>query len=73
MDVDFDDSEQTRVILTSAAYVYLKQTDVLKYTRNLTPASRAILLSGPTGSSYTKLLAFELISIHCYLIGVVTN
>ncbi|RWW32033.1 hypothetical protein BHE74_00045312 [Ensete ventricosum] len=56
MDVDFDDSEQTRVILTSAAYVYLKQTDVLKYTRNLTPASRAILLSGPT-ELYQQMLA----------------
>ncbi|CAL9040807.1 ribosome biogenesis ATPase RIX7-like isoform X1 [Musa acuminata AAA Group] len=49
-------SEQTRVILTSAAYVYLKQTDVLKYTRNLTPASRAILLSGPT-ELYQQMLA----------------
>ncbi|XP_074574099.1 uncharacterized protein LOC141830595 isoform X2 [Curcuma longa] len=41
-------SEQTKVILTSTAYVHLKQTDILKYTRNLSPASRAILLSGPT-------------------------
>ncbi|KAG6530413.1 hypothetical protein ZIOFF_012645 [Zingiber officinale] len=40
--------EQTKVILTSTAYVHLKQTDILKYTRNLSPASRAILLSGPT-------------------------
>ncbi|XP_042465238.1 uncharacterized protein LOC122047818 isoform X2 [Zingiber officinale] len=41
-------SEKTKVILTSTAYVHLKQTDILKYTRNLSPASRAILLSGPT-------------------------
>lgn len=43
------DSEQTRVLLTSAAYVHLKQADFSKYTRNLSPASRAILLSGPAG------------------------
>ena len=42
-------SEQTRVVLTSAAYVHLKQADISKYTRNLAPASRAILLSGPAG------------------------
>ncbi|GAA0171550.1 hypothetical protein LIER_25554 [Lithospermum erythrorhizon] len=40
-------SEQTRVLLTSAAYVHLKHLDVSKHTRNLSPASRAILLSGP--------------------------
>ncbi|KAJ9545743.1 hypothetical protein OSB04_025450 [Centaurea solstitialis] len=40
-------SEQTRVLLTSAAYVHLKHSDVSKHTRNLSPASRAILLSGP--------------------------
>ncbi|KAL5226941.1 hypothetical protein ABZP36_015206 [Zizania latifolia] len=40
-------SEQTRAVLTSAAYVHLKQADISKYTRNLAPASRAILLSGP--------------------------
>lgn len=43
------DSEQTRVLLTSAAYVHLKEADISKYTRNLSPASRAILLSGPAG------------------------
>lgn len=48
-----NDSEQTRVLLTSAAYVHLKHADVSKYTRNLSPASRAILLSGPAG--YLKL------------------
>ncbi|KAF3789758.1 Spastin [Nymphaea thermarum] len=42
-------SEQTRVLLTSAAYVHLKQADFSKHTRNLSPASRAILLSGPAG------------------------
>lgn len=42
-------SEQTRVMLTSAAYMHLKNIDVSKHTRNLTPASRAILLSGPAG------------------------
>ncbi|KAG9448429.1 hypothetical protein H6P81_014557 [Aristolochia fimbriata] len=40
-------SEQTRVLLTSAGYVHLKQVDFSKYTRNLSPASRAILLSAP--------------------------
>jgi hypothetical protein len=44
-----DDSEQTRVLLTSAAYVHLKHAEVSKYTRNLAPASRTILLSGPAG------------------------
>ncbi|KAE8795403.1 Spastin [Hordeum vulgare] len=39
--------EQTRVVLTSAAYVNLKQAEICKYTRNLAPANRAILLSGP--------------------------
>jgi hypothetical protein len=43
-------SEQTRVVLTSAAYVHLKQADISKYTRNLAPASRTILLSGPAGT-----------------------
>ncbi|KAM3381901.1 putative protein isoform X1 [Capsicum galapagoense] len=40
-------SERTRVLLTSAAYVHLNHLDVSKHTRNLSPASRAILLSGP--------------------------
>jgi len=44
-----DNSEQTRVLLTSAAYVHLKHAEVSKYTRNLAPASRTILLSGPAG------------------------
>uniref|UniRef100_A0A0E0BZA2 AAA+ ATPase domain-containing protein n=1 Tax=Oryza meridionalis TaxID=40149 RepID=A0A0E0BZA2_9ORYZ len=49
-------SEQTRVLLTSAAYVHLKQADISKYTRNLAPASRAILLSGPA-ELYQQMLA----------------
>ncbi|CAN0910417.1 Outer mitochondrial transmembrane helix translocase [Linum grandiflorum] len=49
-------SEQTRVLLTSAAYVHLKHAEVSKYTRNLSPASRTILLSGPA-ESYQQMLA----------------
>ncbi|KAJ4951291.1 hypothetical protein NE237_028123 [Protea cynaroides] len=49
-------SEQTRVLLTSAAYFHLKQAEFSKYTRNLSPASRAILLSGPT-ELYQQMLA----------------
>ncbi|KAK9292433.1 hypothetical protein L1049_020403 [Liquidambar formosana] len=49
-------SEQTRVLLTSAAFVHLKHADVSKYTRNLSPASRAILLSGPA-ELYQQMLA----------------
>ncbi|KAG5004946.1 hypothetical protein JHK86_029085 [Glycine max] len=39
-------SERIRFVLTSTGYVYLKQ-DFSKHLRNLHPASRAILLSGP--------------------------
>ncbi|CAA6665938.1 unnamed protein product [Spirodela intermedia] len=49
-------SDQTRALLTSAAYVHLKQGDLSKYTRNLSPASRAILLSGPA-ELYQQMLA----------------
>ncbi|EOY24880.1 P-loop containing nucleoside triphosphate hydrolases superfamily protein isoform 1 [Theobroma cacao] len=49
-------SEQTQALLTSAAYVHLKHADVSKYTRNLSPASRAILLSGPA-ELYQQMLA----------------
>ncbi|XP_043716106.1 uncharacterized protein LOC122664377 isoform X2 [Telopea speciosissima] len=49
-------SEQTRVLLTSAAYVHLKQAEFSKHTRNLSPASRAILLSGPA-ELYQQMLA----------------
>ncbi|KAE8722501.1 hypothetical protein F3Y22_tig00013960pilonHSYRG00158 [Hibiscus syriacus] len=49
-------SEQTRALLTSAAYVHLRHADVSKYTRNLAPASKAILLSGPS-ELYQQMLA----------------
>lgn len=49
-------SEKTRVLLTSAAYVHLKHLDVSKYTRNLSPASREILLLGPA-ELYQQMLA----------------
>ncbi|KAL3524348.1 hypothetical protein ACH5RR_017182 [Cinchona calisaya] len=60
-DVSFDDfpyylSERTRVLLTSAAYVHLRHLDVSKHTRNLSPASRAMLLSGPA-ELYQQMLA----------------
>lgn len=49
-------SERTRLLLTNAAYVHLKHLDVSKHIRNLSPASRAILLSGPA-ESYQQTLA----------------
>ncbi|XVF53495.1 hypothetical protein PTKIN_Ptkin05aG0103700 [Pterospermum kingtungense] len=49
-------SERTRVLLTSAAYVQLKHSDVSRHTRNLSPVSRAILLSGPA-ELYQQMLA----------------
>ncbi|XP_052171401.1 uncharacterized protein LOC127787408 [Diospyros lotus] len=49
-------SEQTRILLTSAAFVHLKNADFSKHTRNLSPASRAILLSGPA-ELYQQMLA----------------
>ncbi|KAL8534494.1 hypothetical protein ACS0TY_010493 [Phlomoides rotata] len=60
-EVTFEDfpyylSERTRVVLTNAAYVHLKHLDVSKHTRNLSPASRAILLSGPA-ELYQQMLA----------------
>ncbi|KAI4972319.1 hypothetical protein ZWY2020_003244 [Hordeum vulgare] len=48
--------EQTRVVPTSVAYVNLKQAEISKYTRNLAPANRAILLSGPA-ELYQQMLA----------------
>ncbi|OMO66999.1 hypothetical protein COLO4_30261 [Corchorus olitorius] len=59
--VTFDDfpyylSERTKVLLTSAAFVQLKHNDVSKHTRNLSPVSRAILLSGPA-ELYQQMLA----------------
>ncbi|XP_022736472.1 uncharacterized protein LOC111289584 isoform X2 [Durio zibethinus] len=60
-EVTFDDfpyylSERTRELLTSAAYVQLKHSDVSRHTRNLSPVSRAILLSGPA-ELYQQMLA----------------
>ncbi|XP_027362573.1 uncharacterized protein LOC113870174 [Abrus precatorius] len=49
-------SEQTRELLTSAAYVHLKHAEISRYTRNLAPASRTILLSGPA-ELYQQVLA----------------
>ncbi|CAL9227131.1 unnamed protein product [Arabidopsis halleri] len=49
-------SEKTRLLLTSAAYVHLKQFDISKHTRNLAPGSKAILLSGPA-EFYQQMLA----------------
>ncbi|XP_010251600.1 PREDICTED: uncharacterized protein LOC104593453 isoform X2 [Nelumbo nucifera] len=49
-------NEQTRVLLTSAAYMHLKEANFCKYTRNLSPASRTILLSGPA-EMYQQMLA----------------
>ncbi|KZV31525.1 fidgetin-like protein 1-like [Dorcoceras hygrometricum] len=49
-------SEQTRVLLTNAAFVHLKKADLTKHTRNLSPASRTILLSGPA-ETYQQMLA----------------
>lgn len=43
-------SDQTREVLISAAFVHLKNAELLKHVRNLSAASHAILLSGPTGS-----------------------
>lgn len=44
-------SQQTWALLTSAAFVHLKHTYLSKHTRNLSAASRTILLSGPAGIS----------------------
>uniref|UniRef100_A0A7C9ENL6 Uncharacterized protein n=1 Tax=Opuntia streptacantha TaxID=393608 RepID=A0A7C9ENL6_OPUST len=41
-------SEQTKTLLTSAAFVHLKHAEVSKFTKNLSPGSRTVLLSGPT-------------------------
>lgn len=50
------------MLLTSAAYVHLKHSDLSKHTRNLSPASRAILLSGPAGT----LFDFSILHGHYY-------
>jgi len=49
-------SDQTRALLTSAAYLHFNQAEISKHTRNLSPASRAILLSGPA-EPYLQMLA----------------
>ncbi|CAL0302962.1 unnamed protein product [Lupinus luteus] len=64
----FDDfpyylSERTRALMSSAAYVHLKSQHISKHTRNLSPASRSILLSGPT-ELYQQTLAKAL--AHCF-------
>ncbi|KAL5567849.1 hypothetical protein UlMin_024424 [Ulmus minor] len=54
-------SEKTKVLLTSAARVHLKHAEFSKHIRTLSPASRAILLSGPTEPCHqmlAKALAF---------------
>ncbi|RID40779.1 hypothetical protein BRARA_J00800 [Brassica rapa] len=56
-------SERTRVLLTSAAYVHLKELEISKHTRNLAPASKAILLSGPA-EFYQQMLA-KALSHYC--------
>lgn len=42
------------MLLTSAAYVHLNHLDMSRHTRNLSPASRAVLLSGPAGMNLHK-------------------
>lgn len=42
------------MLLMSAAYVHLNHTDVSKHTRNLSPASSAILLSSVSGTFLTS-------------------
>ncbi|CAN6860889.1 hypothetical protein Bca4012_044506 [Brassica carinata] len=56
-------SERTRVLLTSAAYVHLKELEISKHTRNIAPASKAILLSGPA-EFYQQMLA-KALSHYC--------
>nr|XP_004496508.1 uncharacterized AAA domain-containing protein C16E9.10c-like [Cicer arietinum] len=40
-------SVNIQILLIRAGYVYFKQDNLLRHTRNLSPVSRAILLSGP--------------------------
>ncbi|KAL6848867.1 hypothetical protein ACP4OV_021450 [Aristida adscensionis] len=49
-------SRQTKEVLISAAFVHLEKSDLSKHIRNLSAASRAILLSGPT-ERYLQALA----------------
>ena len=46
---DWNNNEKTKVLLTNAAQVHLKHAKFSKHIRTLSPASRAILLSGPIG------------------------
>lgn len=60
-------------MLTSAALFHLKKSDLSKHTRNLSPASRTILLSGPAGKLFLKCL-FEFAnssSLAFYIIGCI--
>ncbi|KAM0834162.1 hypothetical protein ACQ4PT_063796 [Festuca glaucescens] len=41
-------SEQTKEVLISAAFLHLNQPDLSRHIRNLSAASRAILLTGPS-------------------------
>ncbi|KAI5063443.1 hypothetical protein GOP47_0021990 [Adiantum capillus-veneris] len=54
-------NEETKALLTNAAYVHLKQTQLGKFTRKLSPASRAVLLLGPARTEqYHKMLVSAL-------------
>ncbi|XP_047337891.1 putative cell division cycle ATPase [Impatiens glandulifera] len=59
-------SDQTRILLTNAAYVHFKKSDYSKYTRNLAPASRKILLSGPAGLFH--IILFQIILLHILIL-----
>ncbi|CAK7324826.1 unnamed protein product [Dovyalis caffra] len=48
-------SEKIRMLLTNAALVHLKHADFSKHTRNLSPASRVILLTGPAEFYHQRL------------------
>ncbi|KAH7427530.1 hypothetical protein KP509_10G048300 [Ceratopteris richardii] len=51
-------SDETRRQLTNAAFLHLKRMQFSKLSRNLSPASRTVLLSGPTGTeTYHQMLA----------------
>lgn len=58
--VTFDDfpyylSEKNKILLTTAGYFHLRQHDLSKHTRNLSPVRRAILLSGHAEHYHHKL------------------
>ncbi|MCO5584403.1 hypothetical protein L7F22_038329 [Adiantum nelumboides] len=54
-------NEETKTLLMNAAYVHLKQKDLGKFMRTLSPASRAVLLSGPAGTErYHRMLVSAL-------------